>query len=63
MAGGMFTGSDISLEWDDQGTGVASGGRPEVGFPLRNSGALIIESNSAVRATRVELQEIPQRIR
>jgi len=30
--------------------------------PLRNSRALIIGSNSAVRATRVELQEIPQLI-
>ena len=55
MAGGVSTGSDIFLEWGDQGAGVASGGRPEGGCPLRNSGALIIESNSAVRVTRVEL--------
>jgi len=32
------------------------------GCPLRNSRALIIGSNSAVRATGVELQEIPQLI-
>jgi len=61
-AGGVSAGSDISLEWGDQGTGVASGGRLEGGCPLRNSGALIIGSNSAVRATGVELQEIPQLI-
>ena len=47
----MSTGSDISLEWGDQGARVASGGRPEGGCPLRNSGALIIGSNSAVKAT------------
>jgi len=54
--------SDISLEWDDQGAEVASGERPEGSCPLRNSGALIIGSHSAVRATGVELQEIPQLI-
>ena len=59
----MSAGSDISLEWGDQGARVASGGQPEGGCPLRNSGALIIGSNSAVRVTGVELQEIPQRIR
>jgi len=62
MAGGVSAGSDISLEWGDQGAGVASRERPEGGYPLRNSGALIIGSNSAVRATGVELQEIPQLI-
>jgi len=55
MAGRVSAGSDISLEWGDQGAGVASGERPEGGCPLRNSRALIIGSNSAVRATRVEL--------
>ena len=54
MAGGVSAGSDISLEWGDQGAGVASGERPEGGCPLRNSRALIIGSNSAVRATGVE---------
>ena len=34
----------------------------EGGCSLRNSGTLIIGSNFAVRATRVELQEIPQLI-
>ena len=58
----MSAGSDISLEWGDQRAGVASGERPEGGCPLRNSGALIIGSNSVVRATGVELQEIPQLI-
>ena len=52
----------MTLEWGDQGAGVTSRGRPEGGCPLRNSGALIIESNSAVRVTGVELQEIPQLI-
>ena len=50
------------MEWGNQGAGVASRGRPEGGCLLRNSGALIIGSNSAIRATRVELQEIPQLI-
>jgi len=31
-----------------------SGGQPEGGCPLRNSGALIIGSNSAVRVIRAE---------
>ena len=62
-AGGVSTESDISLEWGDQGARVASRGQPEGGCPLRNSEALIIGSNSAVRATGVELQEIFQRIR
>jgi len=59
-AGEVSAGSDISLEWGDQGARVASRERPEGSCPLRNSGALIIGSNSAVRATGVELQEIPQ---
>ena len=50
------------MEWGDQRTGVASRERPEGGCPLRNSGVLIIRSNSAVRTTGVELQEIPQLI-
>jgi len=62
MAGRVSAESDISLEWDDQRAGVASGERPEGSCPLRNSGALIIRSHSAVRATGVELQEIPQLI-
>jgi len=62
MAGGVSAGSNISLEWGNQGTRVASGGQPEGSCPLRNSRALIIGSNSAVRVTRVELQEIPQLI-
>ena len=59
MAGGVSAESDISLEWGDQRARVASGEQPEGGCPLRNSGALIIGSNSVVRATGVELQEIP----
>jgi len=62
MAKGVSAGSDISSEWSDQRAGVVSGGRPEGGCPLRISGVLIIRSNSAVRATGVELQEIPQLI-
>jgi len=31
-----------------------SGGRPEGSCPLRNSGALVRKSNSAVRATEVD---------
>jgi len=53
-AGRVSTGSDISLEWSDQRAGVVSRGRPEGNYLLRNSGALIIGSNSAVRATRAE---------
>jgi len=51
---GVSTGSDISLEWSDQGAGVVSRGRLEDGCPLRNSRALIIGSNSAVRVTRAK---------
>jgi len=61
-AGGVSAESDISLEWGDQGAGVASEERLEDSCPLRNSRALIIGSNSAVRATGVELQEILQLI-
>ena len=50
------------LEQSDQRAGVVSGGRPEGDCPLRISGALIMRSNSAVRSTGVELQEIPQLI-
>ena len=35
-----------------RGPEFVSGGRPEGDCPLRNSGALTIGSNSAVRATR-----------
>jgi len=45
-----------------RGLEFVSGGQPEGGCPLRNSRALIIRSNSAVRVTGVELQEIPQLI-
>jgi len=45
-----------------RGLEFVSGGQPEGGCPLRNSRALIMRSNSAVRATGVELQEIPQLI-
>jgi len=55
IARGVSARSDISLEWGDQGAGVASEGRPEGGCPLRNSGVLIIGFNSAVRVTGVEL--------
>ena len=55
MAREVSAGSDFSLEWGDQGARVASGGQPEGSCPLKNSGALIIGSNSAVRVTRVEL--------
>jgi len=43
-----------------RGPEFVSGGQPEGSCPLRISGALIMRSNSAVRATGVELQEIPQ---
>jgi len=55
MAGGVSAGSDISL-------GFVSGEQLKDGCPLRISGALIMRSNSAVRVTGVELQEIPQLI-
>jgi len=37
-----------------RGLEFVSRGQPEGGCPLRNSGALIIGSNSAVRVTRAE---------
>jgi len=43
-----------------RGPEFVSGGRPEGGCPLRIFGALTMRSNSAVRATGVELQKIPQ---
>jgi len=46
-----------------RGPEFVSRGQPEGGYPLRIPGALVIRSNSAVRATGVELQEIPQGIR
>ena len=49
-AGGVSTGSDISLGVI-RGPEFVSGGQPEGGCPLRNSGALARRSNSAVRAT------------
>jgi len=55
MAGGVSAGSDISL-------GFVSREQLKDGCPLRISRALIMRSNSAVRVTGVELQEIPQLI-
>jgi len=52
---GVSAGSDISSEWSDLRARVVSGERPEGGCPLRISGALIMRSNFACRATRVEL--------
>jgi len=43
-----------------RGPEFVSGGQLEGGCPLRISGALAMKSNSAIRATGVELQEIPQ---
>ena len=64
MPGGMFGGSDIS-SWSKviRELESISRGQLESGYSLRISKALVMRSNSAVRATRVELQEIPQRIR
>jgi len=46
-----------------KGPEFISGGRPEGSCSLRISGALVMRSNSAVRATRAKtLQEIPQLI-
>jgi len=52
------------LSWSRviKGPGFVSRERPEGSCPLRISRALIMRSNSAVRATGVELQEIPQLI-
>jgi len=43
-----------------RGPEFVSGGQLEGGCLLKISGALTMRFNSAVRATRVELQEIPQ---
>jgi len=43
-----------------KGPEFVSGGQLEGGCPLRISRALTRRSNSAMRVTRVELQEIPQ---
>jgi len=53
-AGGCLQGA-ISL-WNGviRGPEFVSGGQPEGSCPLRNSRALIIGSNSTVRATGVE---------
>jgi len=50
------------LSWSRviRGLEFVSRGQPESGCPLRISRALTIRSNSAVRVTGVELQEIPQ---
>jgi len=50
------------LSWSRviKGPEFVSGEQPESSCPLRISRALTMRSNSAVRATRVELQEIPQ---
>jgi len=44
------------LSWSRvlRGLEFVSGGRPEGGCPLRISGALVMRSNSAVRATGAE---------
>jgi len=49
------------LSWSRviRGPEFVSGGRLEGSCPLKISGALTMRSNSAVRATEVELQEIP----
>ena len=43
-----------------RGPEFVSRGQPEGGCLLRISGALTMRSNSAVRVTGVELQEIPR---
>ena len=53
-AGGCPQGATSFRSGVIRGPESVSGGRPEGGCPLRNSGALIIRSNSAVRATGVE---------
>ena len=54
MAGGCPQG--VTSLWSGviRGLEFVSGGRLEGGCPLRNSGALTIGSNSAVRTTGVE---------
>ena len=51
MAGGYPQGATSLWSGVIRGPEFVSGGRPEGGCPLRNSGALTIGSNSAVRAT------------
>jgi len=53
-AGGCLQGATSLWSEVIRGPEFGSGGRLEGGCPLRNSRALIIGSNSAVRATRVE---------
>ena len=50
------------LSWSKalRGLEFVSKGQPEDSCPLRIPGALVMRSNSAIRATRVKLQEIPQ---
>jgi len=62
MARGCPQGATSLLEQSDQRAGVVSGGQPEGGCPLRIFGALMMRSNSAIRATGAKLQEIPQLI-
>ena len=54
MAGGCPQGATSLWSGVIRGPEFVSGGQPEGGCPLRNFGALIIRSNSAVRATGVE---------
>jgi len=60
--GGVCRERHLSWSRVIRGPEFVSGGRSEGGCLLRISGALIMRSNSAVRATGVELQEIPQLI-
>jgi len=55
MPGRVSRGSDIS-SWSRviRGSESVSGGQPEGGCPLRISEALVMRSNSAVRATEAE---------
>ena len=55
MPGGVSGGSNIS-SWSGviRGSESVSRGRPEGGCPLRISKALVMRSNSAVRATGME---------
>jgi len=58
MARRVSAGSDISF-WSRvlRELEFISRGQPEGGCPLRISGTLVMRSNSAVRATRVETPE------
>ena len=55
MPGGVSGGSNIS-SWSKviRGSEFVSRGRLEDGYPLRISKALVMRSNSTVRAIRVE---------